>query len=219
MKWLKHIFKWSLYLIFGIPLLFLCVSYIMTQITVNDNEPELVIPEGFIFLNTSGIHLDIIIPKNLMSEALARDLVQFNGEDYLSFGWGEENFYLETPTWGDLTFYNACQALLWKSSSLMHVTRHQEIDPKWVKIPISSDQLERLNQFILSAFTTDKHGRKLLLEEPGYSKYDNFYEANGDYYCLNTCNSWVNDGFKACGLKACFWTPFDFGLMNLHSNS
>lgn len=218
MKWIKRILKWCFSFLIGVPLLFLALSYVLTKITVND-APQTSLDqefEQFIYLNTSGIHLDIIIPKNQISKELLADIVHQKNEDYLSFGWGEENFYLKTPTWSDLTVYNACQALLWKSSSLMHITRHREINPKWTKIPLSQKQLEQLNDYILKSFTTDQKGRKYLLEEPGYSAYDNFYEANGEYYCFNTCNSWVNQGFKASGLKACFWTPFDFGLMNLH---
>ncbi|MBL4888255.1 MAG: DUF2459 domain-containing protein, partial [Flavobacteriaceae bacterium] len=43
---------------------------------------------------------------------------------------------------------------------------------------------------------------------------DDFYKANGSFSCLKTCNSWANSAFKESGLKSCFWTPFDFGLIN-----
>lgn len=201
----------------GIPLLFLVSSYILTKITVNDAPQTSPDQEYYIYLNTSGIHLDIIIPQKMVSQELLADIVYLKNEDYLSFGWGEEKFYLETPTWADLTVYNACQALLWKSSSLMHITRHQKINPNWAKIAVSQDQLDQLNNFILGTFALDQMGRKHLLEEAGYTSFDNFYKANGDYHCFNTCNSWVNEGFKTSGLKACFWTPFDFGLMELHT--
>lgn len=216
-KWFKRILKWGFIVMIGMPALFLALSYCLTKITVNDHPAVSLESEQFIYLNTSGIHLDIIIPKKDISKELLTDIIHLENEEYLSFGWGEEQFYLETPTWADLTLYNACQALLWKSSSLMHITRHQKIDPKWAKITVSQDQLDQLNNFILQSFTTDQQGRKYPLEEAGYTAYDNFYEANGEYHCFNTCNSWVNEGFKVSGLKACFWTPFDFGLMELHT--
>jgi hypothetical protein len=40
-----------------------------------------------------------------------------------------------------------------------------------------------------------------------------FFVGNGTAW-LNFAS--VNEGFKVSGLKACFWTPFDFGLMELH---
>lgn len=216
-KWFKRILKWCFILVIGIPLLFLVTSYILTKVTVNDAPQTSLDQEHYIYLNTSGIHLDIIIPQKMVSQELLADIVYLKNEDYLSFGWGEEKFYLETPTWADLTVYNACQALLWKSSSLMHITRHQKVNPNWAKIAVNQDQLDELNNFILGTFALDQKGRKHLLEEAGYTSFDNFYKANGDYHCFNTCNSWVNEGFKVSGLKACFWTPFDFGLMELHT--
>jgi uncharacterized protein (TIGR02117 family) len=216
-KWFKRILKWGFILVIGIPLLFLVISYILTKVTVNDAPQTSLDQEHYIYLNTSGIHLDIIIPQKMVSQELLADIVYLKNEDYLSFGWGEEKFYLETPTWADLTVYNACQALLWKSSSLMHITRHQKVNPNWAKIAVNQDQLDQLNNFILGTFALDQKGRKHLLEEAGYTSFDNFYKANGDYHCFNTCNSWVNEGFKVSGLKACFWTPFDFGLMELHT--
>lgn len=218
MKALKRFIKYALLTALGIPLLFLAISFLLTKITVDGNcEDEL--RSKTIWLNTNGIHLDIILPIDLVSDELIQDLVVREGERYLSFGWGEEVFYLETPTWGDLTVYNACQALLWESSSLMHVTRHKQMRDSWVKVSLSNEQLNALNKYILSSFTTDQAGRKYLLEEPGYTPNDDFYEAEGAYSCFNTCNSWVNDAFRAAHLEACFWTPFDFGLMDIHQNN
>lgn len=215
MKALKRLFKYALLTILAIPLLFLAISYLLTKITVGGNCTEQ-LQSNTIWLNTSGIHLDIILPLDLVSDELIQDLVVREGERYLSFGWGEEVFYLETPTWGDLTVYNACQALLWDSSSLMHVTRYKKTRNSWVEVSLSNEQLNALNIYISESFTTDQRGRKYLLEEPGYTAYDDFYEAEGDYSCFNTCNSWVNNAFRSADLDACFWTPFDFGLMDIH---
>lgn len=218
MKALKRLLKYALLTTLAIPLLFLAISYLLTKITVGGNcEDQL--RGNTVWLNTNGIHLDIIFPIDLVSDELIQDLVVREGERYLSFGWGEEAFYLETPTWGDLTFYNACQALLWDSTSLMHVTRHKNTRNDWVEVKLSNDQLASLNNYILNSFTTDQAGQKYLLEEPGYTPYDDFYEGEGDYSCFNTCNSWVNGAFRAADLDACLWTPFDFGLMDIHKEN
>jgi hypothetical protein len=62
----------------------------------------------------------------------------------------------------------------------------------------------------------NKTGEKIILSERGYTRKDDFYKANGRYSLFKTCNSWVNLGFKESGLKACLWTPFDFGLLRKH---
>ncbi|MFM7854609.1 MAG: DUF2459 domain-containing protein [Flammeovirgaceae bacterium] len=46
-----------------------------------------------------------------------------------------------------------------------------------------------------------------------YWDNDSFYEAKGTYNLFFTCNTWVNEGLKKAGLKACLWTPFDSGLL------
>ncbi|MCP5062170.1 MAG: DUF2459 domain-containing protein, partial [Ignavibacteriae bacterium] len=53
-------------------------------------------------------------------------------------------------------------------------------------------------------------------ENKGYTPYDDFYEAVGSYSLFNTCNTWVNSAFKECNIKACLWTPYDFGLISMH---
>lgn len=135
-------------------------------------------------------------------------------DTYLSFGWGEENFYINTPTWGDLTFKNAFKAMFLKSSTLMHITRYKSVGSDWVEIKITESELEKLNDYLQNTFSTDEHGMKILLEDQGYTAIDDFYKAKGSYSCFKTCNTWVNSGFKESGLKSSLWTPFDFGLMS-----
>ena len=81
-------------------------------------------------------------------------------------------------------------------------------------VSLSELELNKLNHYILESFNKDHEGNKVILPDSGYSTNDDFYEGIGSYSCFKTCNSWVNSGFKESGLKACFWTPFDFGLMN-----
>lgn len=127
---------------------------------------------------------------------------------------GDAEFYLNTPTWGDLTFTNAFSAMFLNSATLMHVTRYGSKRADWVEVKVSETELQRLNDFLRGSFQTDAQGNKLILEGQGYFANDDFYKANGSYSCFKTCNSWVNSGFRQSGLKSCFWTPFGFGLMN-----
>lgn len=45
-----------------------------------------------------------------------------------------------------------------------------------------------------------------------YGLTDAFYDGVGRYNLFRTCNTWTNDALKACGQKACWWTPFDTGI-------
>ena len=212
MKIVKKILNWLLFF-FSIPVLYLFISFVLTSITIGrktDNQ----ISYKSIYLTTNGIHLDIIIPRKNVNTLLLSGIKQDVNDKYFSFGWGDENFYLNTPTWEDLTFQNAFKAMILKSSSLMHVTRYKQKHSDWIEIKISKNKLEKLNTYINQTFKTDGIGMKIILKNKGYSSNDNFYKSKGSYSCFNTCNSWVNKGFKESGMKCCLWTPFDFGLIN-----
>ncbi|WP_254073671.1 DUF2459 domain-containing protein [Cellulophaga sp. HaHaR_3_176] len=173
-----------------------------------------VVSNKTIYLHTNGVHLDIALPKENVSTLVLADLKHSTADNYISFGWGDENFYVNTPTWGDLTFNNAFSAMFLKSTTLMHVTPYQQKSANWIEIKVSEAELQLLNTYILNTFKTDKNGAKIILKDQGYSSVDNFYKSKGSYSCLKTCNSWVNIGFKKSGLKSCLWTPFDFGLIH-----
>jgi uncharacterized protein (TIGR02117 family) len=153
------------------------------------------------------------IPRSYLSPDLLDGLPYKKGEDYFAFGWGDKNFYLNTPTWGDLTLKNALSALLWNSPSLIHLTRYRSLQEEWVVVPVTDSQLALLNEALNQRFALDESGKKVLLPEPGYYHNDDFYAATGHYHAFRTCNSWINDLFKASGLKTSLWTPYDFGIM------
>lgn len=196
-----------------IPVVYIIISLLLTVITV-DRKPNTENTYISIFLKTNGVHLDIIIPKEHIDSLLISGIKHIGTDHYFAFGWGDENFYINTPTWGDLTFFNAFSAMFLKSSTLMHVTRYKQKRKGWVKIKVTQYELKKLNTYLINTFKHDKNGKNIILESKGYSLRDDFYKAKGSYSCFNTCNSWVNRAFKESGLKSCLWTPFDFGLLN-----
>ncbi len=215
MKFLKKALKLILGIL-TIPLIYLLVSLLLTLITVNKNNTNLKM-EKTIYLNTNGIHLDIIIPVSAVDNNLISGL-KIKDEKYLSFGWGDKNFYLNTPKWSDLTLKNTISALFLNSSTLIHLTKYSVKNPKWTVVNLSEKQLAELNKYILKSFKLDEAGNKMILENKGYFFNDDFYKATGSYSCIKTCNSWVNSAFKMSGLKSCYWTPFDFGVINKYKN-
>ncbi len=215
MKILKKILKLILGVL-AIPVMYLLVSLLLTSITVNKRDVNLNV-EKLIYLSTNGVHLDIIIPVSEIDDKLLSGLKK-KDEKYLSFGWGDENFYLNTPTWNDLTFKNAFSALFLDSNTLIHLTRYSRINSEWTIVNLNDKQLAKLNKYILNSFMLDKGGNKIILENKGYAFNDDFYKANGSYSCIKTCNSWVNSALKRSDLKSCYWTPFDFGIINKYKD-
>jgi|TARA_B110000902_G_scaffold143029_1_gene164967 uncharacterized protein (TIGR02117 family) len=212
MKIGKKIIKRTVYFLL-IPTTYIIISLILSLITV-DRKMNDESSQKLIYLNTNGVHLDIVLPIENLDSLVLSGIKHNKNEKYLSFGWGDENFYINTPTWADLTFGNAFKAMFLKSSTLMHVTRHEQKRSDWVEIKVNESELQKLNSYVLNTFEINENGMKIILENKGYSSIDDFYKSKGSYSCFKTCNSWVNIGFKESGLKSCLWTPFDFGLMD-----
>jgi len=214
MKRIKKIAKW-IGCILLIPVVYILISLLCTAITVNGTTTEET-PHA-IYLSTNGVHLDIIIQTKNIQGKLSENLKdEIDATEYISFGWGDENFYLHTPTWDDLTFSNAFSAMFLKSTTLMHITKYSAKRNSWVEIQISEAQLAKLNHYIETSFQKNTAGNIVKLEGESYGNYDMFYKAIGSYSCLKTCNTWVNQAFKESNIKACLWTPFDYGLLKKH---
>lgn len=209
-KIISRIVKTFFYAIL-LPITYLVCSFLFSAITVNSNFDKN-IGNKTIYLNSTGVHLDIIIPIDDVSEKLKTDLEFPSSAKFLSFGWGDENFYLNTPTWGDLTFKNAIKAGFLKSPSLIHSKYFLLEEEGWVKVRLGKIKLKKINNYIFDFFDLEKGTKKMISK--GYGVNDNFYKAKGSYSIFKTCNTWVNSALKESEMKACFWTPFDFSIID-----
>lgn len=214
MKIIKRILK-CIGILLLLPVIYMLTALLLGSIPVNTNQDE-TFQTQTMYLNSNGVHLDVIIPKASMNSILLKDLKYNTDTNYFAFGWGDENFYLNTPEWSDLTFKNAFNALFLNSSSLVHVERYKHPRTDWVKVKVTEVQLEQLQTYILNTFQPDDNKNKVILKGKGYHSRDDFYKAKGSYSIFKTCNSWVNSALKESAIKACFWTPFDFPLLNKH---
>ena len=202
------------FILIMLPLTYGLFALIFTYTSVNDVSTS--VSQRKIFLSTNGIHLDLIFPVNGFDSAFLYHLNVTPKHRYVAFGWGDKNFYTETPTWKDLTLKTTVLALFLKSDCLMHVTRYAYGRKDWTEVLVTEKQFQDIKRYVVTTFKTNEGNRPIELENKGYSYMDDFYEANGSYTLFNTCNTWVNTGLKQNGVKACLWTPFDFGLIYHH---
>lgn len=203
----------------GFALLYFGCEYCFSRIGVN-REPV----QGndvTIYILTNGAHTDIVVP--LRSEIMDWDtMVSVDdtvGKDqsvrYASFGWGDKGFYMDIPTWDDLTLKVAFNAMFWLSTTAMHVTFYREMTEgeDCVAINIGWDQYAELVRYISDSFQRDAHGNTIYIKtDANYGADDAFYEAVGRYNLFFTCNTWANSALKSCGQRACLWTAFDTGI-------
>lgn len=201
----------------GIFISALIVTYFISAIILSvlkTHPPKLGCPfEHEIFISTNGVHLDIILPIEYIDTEFLKKLEVIHQAKYIAFGWGDKQFYLNTPEWTDLTFKTAFKALFLKSESAMHVTCYRNSYSSWRKIKLCSSQLDALTRYIENSFQKDQSGGFQKIEFPGYYYTDIFYEANESFTLFRTCNVWVNKALKVSGVETSVWSPFDLGVL------
>jgi uncharacterized protein (TIGR02117 family) len=202
--------------------LYLAFALVLTIIPVNNSFQET--KNGItIFVQSNGVHTDLILPvkNNIHDWSPKIDPEDFEINEkrfkYISFGWGDKGFYLNTPTWADLKFSTAFNALFLGGSSCMHVgyvTEKPSLDKRTHEINISENQYKALVKFIEDSFQKDKNGQYAIIPGHHYSgTNDNFYEGIGSYSFYKTCNVWTNCGLKEAGIKTAAWAPFDESVL------
>jgi len=207
-KSLKKLFLGILFSIF----IYLLFSIILSIIPENKKFKETINSEYVIIINSNGVHLDIILPAK-------NTLIDWNNilsapekAEFIGFGWGDKQFYINTPEWSDLKFSIAFKALFFQTNAAIHVTFYNKIDKNNIKIKVSKQQFKDVQSFILKSFKT-KDKKLIPIKEINYGINDSFYEANYSYSLFYTCNTWTNEALKKAGLPACVWTPFDKGIL------
>ena len=199
-------------------LLYFVAALIGSAIPVNtDREAG---GEITIYLRTNGMHTDFIFPvKNEVIDweqlVDSTHTQSKNGNyDYISFGWGDLEFYQNTPEWNDLTFPTAMRAVFLPTPSAMHV--EFESPPRFIQptvpILITREEYQKLVEYVKWSFQRDFSGNVKPVPNLHYNRNDAFFYAKRSLNSFYTCNTWVNNGLKDAGLPACLWTPFDEGI-------
>ena len=200
-----------------IGLIALVLGYLVAATALSfatTNPKQLSCPEqNQVYLASNGVHLDLIIPRDALPESLETELALPDWVKFLAFGWGDRAFYINTPTWADLKFTTASRALFCKTESAMHVVWISRASPNWTEIALCDIQLQNLTGFVDSTFKRNTLGGLINIHAAGYSNTDLFYEANGNFSCIQTCNNWVNRALKAAQVQTSVWSPFDQGVL------
>lgn len=173
-------------------------------------------PEGVtIYVATNGYHTGLLLPAaeagiDWSGLAEPRDLPDPGAYGrWLLFGWGDRDFYLNTPSWAEFSPRTALLALVGSGHTLVHVD-HLDAPGELADIRavrLSPAEYRRLAHYVAGSF--DGPHRPI----PGYTDRDVFYPGRGRYSLFTTCNSWTADALAAAGVRVALWTPFSGGVM------
>jgi uncharacterized protein (TIGR02117 family) len=208
-------------LLVSLPLLWFVAALLLGLIPANAawEEPDRGIT---IFVRTNGVHTWIVMPKvNSVMDwrpyappGHLRD-PRYGWSDHVAFGYGNREFYLNTPTWADLTARNAFFAAFGDGDTLLHVEHvHEPRANEWQRpLTLSPGQYRRLADYVRVRFRTNGRGRTIPLLGRGYAGNDMFYEARGGYSFVFTCNEWTGRALRAAGIRTGLWTPLSQSIM------
>lgn len=202
----------SLLAILALVLLYVILAFLLSAIPARGKSfsgPK----DKRIFLYSNGVHLDIILPVEVIPSELRKQLQHTPDVALFGIGWGDKGFYLDTPTWAELSPVVALKAMFLPSPTAMHVTEHRAVRTSWTAVDISDEQLDLLLAYIARYFALDAAGKVQEMVGKGYTSQDRFYEARGNYHCFMTCNTWVNEAMKEIGVPTALWTPMDAGVL------
>jgi len=150
-------------LIFLAPLapiaLYLAAAATASRVPVNDDwrEPD----DGVtIFVETNGVHTGVIVPANAAGVDWRRRIQpgdaprQETTPQWLGFGWGDRDFYLNTPTWAQFSLLRAISAATGQGTTLVHVDLLDDVRSSETVRPlrITPEQYRRLAAFVDGAF-------------------------------------------------------------------
>lgn len=176
--------------------------------------------EMYIYVQSNGVHTDVCLPAKSASmnwhNFLPQDDFKRNTSfDFVTIGWGDKGFFLDTPTWADLKLSTALNAAFLPSTTAMHVkysTEPAETQNR-KKVFLSQKNYMKMVRFIQKSFRL-KDEKVDLIGGKGYSFDDNFYEANESYHLFRTCNRWTNRALKEAKIKTGVFALFPNGIIS-----
>ena len=175
-----------------------------------------------IFVRTNGVHTWIMMPKlspiiDWRPYAPPGHLAdpRYGRASHIAIGYGNREFYLNTPTWADLSLRTAFAAFFGGGPTLLHVDHdHEPGANEWQRpIVLRTEEYRRLADFIRVRFRRDGAGRTIPVLGRGYGPSDMFYEAEGGYSFVLTCNEWTGRALRAAGVRTGLWTPLEQSIM------
>lgn len=177
------------------------------------------------YVISNGVHTDICLPVETVYHdwKMYVPVHPYSGVSdspvYISIGWGDKGFYLDTPTWADLKFSTAVNAAFLSSETAMHIKywdQTPDMNEDVMLCSMNVEEYKNLIEFILGSFEQSNKNigyAPIIITGAGYTDSDNFYEANDTYNCLKTCNTWTNESLKICGVKTSIHALFEGGIM------
>ena len=166
-------------------------------------------------------HVDFLLPVNngvydwrqfLDLETMGRDA----GGDYryLKFGWGDRDFYMNTPSLDKIQIPRLLRTLFMPGNpTALHVNGTQALPNKsdhgMTCVGLTKSEYVELVNYLQRSFRNGKPDRI----QDGFAESAGFYEGTGTYSIAHTCNNWVADGLDRVNVTTPLWSGLALPVM------
>jgi uncharacterized protein (TIGR02117 family) len=203
----------------GLPLAYAAAALVGSLIPVNTGWRQ---AESGVRIHVidNGVHTGISVPANAEGvdwRALARpgdlrDPASAEASN-ITFGWGDRDFYTNTPQIGQMDWGRALRAIAGLGSTVVHADYGGAPAPaaNVRTLLLRPEEYRRLAAVIRATFDVGPDGRAA--SQHGYGRDDAFYAARGGYNLFNTCNEWTGRALRTAGVRMGAWTPVPPSVM------
>ncbi len=152
-----------------------------------------------LYIVRHGWHTGIVIPSYQITSVLPILHQRFGDVPFIEFGWGDKGFYQTEKITAEL----AIKAMFIPTESVIHAVGVQDSptlyfsESEVIKLCLNAEQNKSLIAFIATSFL--KSNNKIIATKDGIYGDSQFYQAQGDYYLMNTCNKWTAKGLSSAG--------------------
>ena len=202
--------------------LYLLAAWILGMIKVN-GDYQTAETGVDIMISSNGVHIDFYLPtstdainwQNFAPLEAPSDYVR--DARYTQIGWGDRGFFIDTPTWQDLTLGTALNAVFLPTPSVMHIYYWHQLPitgARTAKLRLSTEEYELLVKQVKNGFARDPSNQPILIPNASYSLDDVFYQGAGSYHLFHTCNNWASNALARTGVTSPLWSPFDWAIFD-----
>jgi uncharacterized protein (TIGR02117 family) len=148
-----------------------------------------------------GRHTGFVVPTTAIQTKIPELKQRFGDIPYIEFGWGDKGFYQAREITSGLTV----KAIFWPTDSVVHAVAVPVIAADYFpnseieNLCLSDREFSSLIKFISGSFYRDDSGDIQTMKKGIYGD-SQFYKGVGNFYLMNTCNSWTAKGLKSTGM-------------------
>lgn len=176
-----------------------------------------------VYVASNGWHTSLVLPRvtpafvwdaRIAASDVTADASHAAASPWVTFGWGEKEFFAATPQFADFSPRRAIHSLFFSDEFVLQVGFETSMS--------SSENVRRLRlprarylalaRYVDSFLPKGADGKARRLQD-GYTPHDSFFEAGGDYSLLYTCNTWVADGLRAADVPTPMWAGLASAVM------